>query len=631
MSAAPTPTADPWKALGFVPADHPAWPLPGVEEMRRHMAERPGEFCEWLIERQQKIAMSEKDPLRHGFEPEIWGLVDDLLCAGKQITIINPTDRAPIELTGRSEVHISGGNGSSKSEYGARTIVKNMMAVRGVRAWCFHETGPASKARQQPRVYKFIPPEIKALKKHPVAYLKFSQANGFTGEPPTFVFPNRSQCWFMNYAMDINTIEGDEIDLVWMTELVPWEFIEATRYRMGRKKGGSRGKLILDFTPADGYTPTVAMLTEGARDVVRVPALELPLAGPLPGKPCAQAPDGRWCETVPRVREAGKANPDLFVVHFHIEDNPFAEKANLIRKAKAGGRKKILERVYGVAEKLAANQFPTFDPGTEQSAGVHVIRDAAWRRMRPQCGPAKHYLDPCSGRNYAQFWAARNPNQQIVVYREWPCPGVPVRGVGDPGCWAEFDAKLADGRKGDAQKPWGFGIERQMAEMLLAEGWTEEEIEKAKERKNARVRPVRTAQGERAAVQVDWVYERMMDSRFGNTPTATHSEMKTLIELFADLGMDFEPTPGEHQKEGIEAIQDLLYYDAEKPVGPENQPKLLIHEGCRNIIWAVTNWTGADGLHGACKDWIDLLRYMALSPPEYFTEQDLKPRGGGAY
>lgn len=616
MSAtAEAPVANPFRALGFLPEDHPAWPLPPVDEMRRRMAEQPEIFCEWLTERQRQITLSEKDPLRHGFEPAIWGIVDDLLCAGKRVTILNPLDGSPVEILGKCEVHISGSNGSSKSEYGARTVVKCMMESPAIRAWCFHETGPASKSRQQPRVFKFIPPEIKALRRHPVAYLKYSQANGFTGEPPTFVLPNRSQCWFMNYAMDVDTIEGDEIDIVWMTELVPWEFIEGVRFRMGRKKGRAPGKLILDFTPKDGYTPTVAMLTEGARDVVRVPAPLLPKAG---------APLG--CETVPRVRVGGPGNPDLNIVHFHINDNPFADAGNLIRKARAGGRKKVLERVYGVAEKLAANQFPTFD------SDVHILKETDWRRLKPQCGPGKHIADPCSGRNWAQIWCCATPGDtQIVVYREWPCPGVPIRGVGDPGPWAEFDAKLLDGRKGDAQRPWGFGLERQFEEILHAEGWTEEEIERAQSLRSCRARPVRKGGNGEKPKQVDWVYERLMDSRFGNTPTATNGGMRTLIELMEDLGMDFEPAPGEFQKEGIEAIQDMLYFDADLPLGPENQPRLLIHESCANVIWALINWTGADGMHGACKDFIDLLRYMALSPPEYFTEQDVKPRKGGAY
>lgn len=604
--AAPVATAerDFLAALGFVPTPHAGWPLPSVEEIRQYATERPREFAAFLKDREERIARSVRDPLRHGYEPAIWHVVDDLLCAGKKVVLIDPSDNVPKEIVCGSEVYISGANRSSKSEYCGRTIVKAVVQRPKVRAWCFHASGPRSVQQQQPRVWKFIPPEWKKLKGHPTAYIKYKPANGFTGEPPTFVGPNESQCWFLNYSMDVGSLEGDEIDIAWMTELMPHEFVTAVRFRLAQRAG----KLILDFTPADGYTPTVAMLTLNAQKVVQVPA------------PLLKKADG-GCELVPRVSKADPAtNPGLSIVYFHLSDNPFANAKAVIEKAKAGGRKMILERVYGVAEKLVGNQFPTFDKN------VHVITETQWRALGKERA-TKHYIDPCSGRNWAQIWVAATPAGQLVVYREWPCPTVPIRGVGLPGNWAEFDAKKPDGKLGDAQKPFGFGLDRYFEEILHAEGWTEEEMEKAKALQSCRVRPLRKGD----AKPVDFVYERMMDSRFGAAPTLARGETITLIDAMADIGMDFEATPGEHQQEGIEAVQDLLYYDADRPIGPDNRPTLLIHESCQNVVWALANWTGADGKHGACKDFIDLLRYMALSPPEYFTEDELKPRGGGAY
>ncbi|NBW13264.1 MAG: hypothetical protein EBR82_35165 [Caulobacteraceae bacterium] len=597
-----TPPRDFLQTLGFIPTPHAGWPLPDAEEMRRHVSERPRDFAEFLREREERIRRSVADPLRHGYEPEIWHVVDDLLCAGKKVVLIDPSDHAPKEIVCGSEVYISGANRSSKSEYCGRTVVKTLVQRPRVRAWCFHASGPRSVQQQQPRVWKFIPPEWKKLSKHPIAYIKYKPANGFTGEPPTFVGPNESQCWFLNYSMDVKSLEGDEIDIAWMTELMPHEFVTAVRFRLAQRAG----KLILDFTPADGYTPTVALLTHNAERVVQVPAPLLPTQ------------DGY--ELVPRVSRADqRTNPGLSIVYFHLSDNPFANAKAVIEKAKAGGRKMILERVYGVAEKLVGNQFPTF------KREVHVITEAQWRALGSERA-AKHYVDPCSGRNWANIWVAATPAKQLIIYREWPCPSVPIRGVGLPGYWAEMDASKPDGRRGDAQKPFGFGLDRYFEEILLAEGWTEEEIEKARALQSCRVRPLRKGQE-----PVDWVYERMMDSRFGAAPTLARGETITLIETMADLGMDFEATPGEHQQEGIEAVQDLLYYDEDRPIGLDNRPTLLVHERCENTIWALSNWTGADGKHGACKDFIDLARYMALSPPEYFTEAELRPRGGGAY
>src|SRR4051812_38615651 len=124
------------------------------------------------------------------------------------------------------------------------------------------------------------------------------------------------------------------------------------------------------------------------------------------------------------------------------------------------------------------------------------------------------------------------------------------------------------------------------------------------------------------------MFERLMDSRFGAAPTLARNESKTLIESMAELGLEFEPAPGEHQRDGIDQVNDLLYYDAEKPIGPANKPRLLILETCKNVIWALENWTGRDGPQGACKAFIDLLRYRALNPRVYFPPEALVCRGG---
>lgn len=621
MTAAPAPT-DPnawFRRLGFVPTPNPGLPLPKAEEIEKIIAERPEEFAQFLRQREERIAKGARDPLRHGYEPQIWHVVDDLLVSGKRVVLINPVDGTPREIIAGSEVYISGANRSSKSQYAARTIMKRMVERRQQRGWCFHATGPRSLAQQQPRLWQYMPPEWKAIRKHPLAYIRYKPATGFSGEPPTFIGPNGSQCWFMNYAMDVGGLEGDEIDIAWMTELVPFIFIEAVRFRLAQRSG----VLILDFTPAGGYTPTVGQLIDKAVDVIRVPA-------PLLPKPVSEKhPQG--CELVPRVQRADPTkNPSLSIVYFHLSDNPFANAAEVIKKAKAGGRKKILERVYGVAEKLAGNLFPTFN------RSLHVISEESWQKIAAtQKRTTKHYLDPCSGRNWFMLWAsALDDDHTIVVHREWPCPGVAIRGIGDPGWWAEFDANKPDGKKGDAQMPWGFSLERYFEEILFAEGWSEEEIEKAKLLNRCDVLPLRALDAPHRKGRdrmPERIFERLIDSRFGNAPTVSKSEAKTLIESMADIGMPFEPAPGEFQQEGIDQIHNLLFYDDEKPIDTTNRPRLLIVESCQNTIWTLENYTGADGQKGASKEAYDLLRYMALSPPEYFPEERMRARGGGSY
>jgi hypothetical protein len=78
-------------------------------------------------------------------------------------------------------------------------------------------------------------------------------------------------------------------------------------------------------------------------------------------------------------------------------------------------------------------------------------------------------------------------------------------------------------------------------------------------------------------------------------------------------------------------INDALSYNPEQPIDARNQPRLYISENCKNTIYALQTYTGADGKKGATKDFIDLLRYVCLSDAMYIDGGTLKSRGGGSY
>jgi hypothetical protein len=64
------------------------------------------------------------------------------------------------------------------------------------------------------------------------------------------------------------------------------------------------------------------------------------------------------------------------------------------------------------------------------------------------------------------------------------------------------------------------------------------------------------------------------------------------LTSFEDIGLYFEPTPGDDINEGIQAINDALNYDETKPVDFYNKPRLLISSECPNLIFALQTWTG---------------------------------------
>jgi hypothetical protein len=106
-----------------------------------------------------------------------------------------------------------------------------------------------------------------------------------------------------------------------------------------------------------------------------------------------------------------------------------------------------------------------------------------------------------------------------------------------------------------------------------------------------------------------------------------------LIEDLSELGIDFYAAPSEKQIDSgrgggdgsLRMINDKLTYDVRRPIDHTNQPHLYCVETCPNTIYALEEWTGKDGQHGACKDPIDCLRMFTLSGSEHIDPALLQP------
>jgi hypothetical protein len=322
-------------------------------------------------------------------------------------------------------------------------------------------------------------------------------------------------------------------------------------------------------------------------------------------------------EKVPRIKRAGSGSDgDLRanIVYFHITDNPYygweARKKGENKTGpdrfydllKGSPREKILSRAYGILVTGAAQQFPMFREAVHVFRHTELPPDTGKNKFQERIGIATNYqvIDPCSGRNWAMIWVRVTRDDRWFVYREFPShshPGAYIRGIGDPGPWATPSSDKMDGDQGPAQNPFGFGLARYIAEIREAEG--EEEV-----------------------------FERWMDSRYGASPTVQMEGNTTLIEQMDALGMSFLAASGKSIREGIDLINDRLYYDEATPIGEFskdlarlNVPRLMVSANCPNVIFALKEWTGKDGEHGACKDFIDLLRYALLAQLSYIGEE----------
>ena len=648
-----------WTLLGATP--HPVAPLPEEAWLREHTV---SELLDFLNDREKGIVLMANDPCHHGYEPPTWKILD-AICGFPWIDPDEAAIAAEPDAVKRATMReskawclqvrrkllhqdmavrvllLNGGNRGGKSEWAASRVMKLLLWKARSRAWCFHQDKSMSVQYQQPLLYKYFPVEYKSDKgiRKATTYIAYKQQTGFPDE--SFVLPNASDCSFRFYEQNADKNQGGEVNVIWCDELVPASWVKELKARVATRNGW----LLITFTPVKGYTPTVKMFLDVGEITRETVAFVLPRDGgdPLPdlaelgddaekwlGTEPSQppVPAGRKFERVPRVM-CCPADRKQAVFFFHCWDNAFGNPRNLYDMHAKEPTTYQKMKFYGVATKAVTGQFPKF----RVQIGIHLFRAG----QQPKRGSRYHVVDPCSGRNWAQLWALvdRAPiGKRIWIYREWPCPGKYVPGVGDMGPWAEPGDKH-DGDPGPAQRGLGWGLVRCRQEIYRLEGrkdWESEDKDAEKpfqfdeddepEYRHAVVRK-RRADGET-------IEERIMDSRYGKTPTQTQEGQTTLLEACAEVGLNFVAASGRDIEEGIDLINDLLDYDEDKPIDPLNSPRLLVSEECRNIIFALQNWTGADGLHGACKDFIDLVRYLVLAEPEdYSKDGDSEPEAGG--
>ncbi len=558
-----------WPRIGRHPTD-PA--LLAAEFKDAYRAFTQEQFLAYHREREAQIARMADDPYRYGWINPAWLRADQ--------TFTDLREKFPKGVT---EVLILGGNRSGKSRYFARRCMQILVEKPGSKIWCLQSTEAASIQNQQPYLWEYLPAEWKPmasgkLKKGAIANITYSQKGGFTEN--SFVLPNGSQCWFKFYSMDVTSIEGSELDFAWADELVTPDWIEALRFRLLTRNG----ELGIGFTPIEGYTPTVKEYLDGATTLEEefAPLLPRYKKGKLEG-----------LETVPRLQQCVREKAR--VVYFHTSDNPFGNPEAMETELAGSNRERILMRAYGVPTKAKLSMFPKF---RDQ---VHIVP----HDKIPKEGTNFHIVDPGEGKTWAMIWIRFTPDKRCWVYREFPDQISYIEGVGYAGAWAEPDGKLLDGRPGPAQKSCGeFGYDDYKKVILQAE--REDGAEP---------------------------FERWMDSRYGNTASMTEEGIKTIIEQCAEkIDMYFKATSGKAIKEGVTSINDLLAYDSSRPIDSTNSPKLYISERCKNLIFSLKTWTGADGQKSASKDFIDLLRYVAMSDGiEYQDPDHLAPRGGGCY
>ena len=277
------------------------------------------------------------------------------------------------------------------------------------------------------------------------------------------------------------------------------------------------------------------------------------------------------------VFQESLSRPGAAIFYFWTEDNPFIDTGDFLRKVRGRSRDEVLARAHGIPTKAIGGAFPGFN----KEHNVVAAKDLPWVR-NPEYKVTRYMaIDPAGSKNWFMLWVAVDADDTWWVYREWP----------DYDDWA-LPGGSAEGKAGPAQKGSRKGI-RDYVELIR-------DLEGREE-----------------------IFERFIDPRLGAAEKQSAEGAVTIISQLDDEDMTVIPAPGVDIDNGLQLISNKLAYDEEKEISSVNAPHLFISEECQNFIFAMQEYTAKGGKDEATKDPIDALRYIAVSNPRFYDENDL--------
>lgn len=598
-----------WKAT-----PHPLLPWFSDAELLQALRRPAGPetVAQLFAEREERIFMSgeDGDPLRFSFELPNWSDADAMLREYKFL-------------------YVAGGKRASKSEWAAKRFVQSALKYpRGI-LWAFQDNAKTGIATQQRLIWKYLPPEIKALNgkldKRRIWSINYTPKNGFADG--VLVLPNRTTIYFLTYEMEVTDYQGWEIGAVvlqqnqdpnvpnigfWADENMPLPWMETCEFRATSRNA----KGIWTFSTTEGITPTIKQILGTAVTLETRPAELLSGRINLPNLPVGHMPYQQQAE------RSGWA-----AVFFFSEFNPFGNNyANVKEICKGKNGDFIMENAYGYARDTKHKAFPLFGEW-------NVIR----RDQIPRHLTRYMLTDPGdASRNWATIWVGIDSAGRFYIYRDWPdCQSY--------GEWAvpSDDPRQPDGNRGPAQRSLGFGTTQ------LAEEWRRLESQVPADEipqkavvlpHDGKLRQTPVRELPAPAMVSDQrqpreeIFERYIDPRAASNPHIEQHGGTNLYQKFAELPdpMIFTAWSGVEKSIGYSHINTLLYWDRKLPLcWPDNAPKLYVCEDCEQVRWMFSNFTGLGGDKAGGKDFADLVRGMALADLQFYETNEFQSRGPG--
>ena len=541
--------------IEFTP--HPILDAPSDEEILL-LANKDPKLLEDLHRAHEgRIEAATNDPVRYGFDLEGWGRIRN-------------------GLKEYNEVLTLGGNRSGKTTGCAKIIMQSVMENMNGHIVCFSQNADTSVKVQQAAMWEMMPKEFRKKTKSTEGYINFSMQNGFTGS--SFIFPDtRTRVDFKTYTQFSNNqtiLEGMQFGFpskpnhlnmgAWLDEyLGDAALVNTLRFRLAT----FNSKMILGFTPIDGFTPFISEYCTNAE------TLETREASLLKNR---QLPIRQY-----------SPNRDAGIVYLHSDENPFGGYKRLSKDLKGRPEEEILVRAYGVPVKSMTSLLPLF------STEVNVLGDIPnkYGMKFPDINDDDYtiymVMDPAGARNSVAIWAAVNEEGEIYIFDEFPDRGA-------HGEWAMFgDPKW---KRGPASKKIGYDVQGYTDLFLGIE--------------------------ESHGVEV---FERIGDSRYFARENENNDDLFT---TFYDHGLSFVPSDGRTQDMGINALDDWFSYNPNAKIDDMNKPRCYIHERCGNLIDSLINYNANGKADEPLKDFFDVIRYLRMANrgegPDHVTNKDMK-------
>jgi hypothetical protein len=498
---------------------------------------------------------------------------------------LNGWNRIKWGMANYNEVLALGGNRSGKTTGCAKIVMQAVTESMDGHIVCFSQNEDTSIKVQQAAIWEMMPKEFKKKTKGIEGYINFSMQNGFTAK--SFIFPDtRTRVDFKTYTQFSNNqsiLEGFEFGFsqptgfnvgAWLDEyLGDATLVDTLRFRLATRDSS----MLIGFTPIDGYTPFIGDYAKGA-ETLETREAELLNNRKLPVKQYSP-------------------NRDAAIIYLHSDENPFGGYDRIKKDLKGRSEEQILVRAYGYPVRSITALLPKF------STTVNVLSDEPnkYGHKLPDIRDRSKYtiyqvVDPAGARNFVSLWAAVDAQGCVYIVREWPDRG-------SYGEWAIFgDPKW---KYGPASKKIGHDVK----------GYSElfKEIEQ-----------------EMGVV----AHERIGDSRYFARENENNVD---LFQSFSDYDMDFIPSSGQMEKDGIVALDEWFEYNEDGDIDLANRPRCYISSECGNLIDSLINYQSNGKADEALKDFFDLIRYLRMANgglgPDHFTNNSLESTkvGSGGY